>query len=206
MQIPWMQVPWLEQVGSIHCPSSTLHSAPFHPSRHTHLPFSYRPFPLHNTGHESVTGNNLDYSYKISGTTTQTLPQMVVQCIRWETVLTCSEWGYAFLSLLGRKFSKSLNSLSLPVFLSHTQTHTHTQTLKLIPHAVSIYSSTTWAWLPRQPRNCRKSSWRPFPSFWKGRENNRENGGLGRRALGIYRTKVKSRAFSMQRRGAAWLM
>lgn len=41
----------------MHCPSSTLHSAPFQPSRQAQRPFSYTPLPLHSTGHESAPGH-----------------------------------------------------------------------------------------------------------------------------------------------------
>lgn len=216
MQIPWMQEPWLEQVGSMHWPSSTLHSAPFHPARHTHRPFSYMPLPLHNTGHESANGTNADYTHVLGSTHMQTHTHAVLQYISWGTAVTYGEWGYALLSQQVRGFSKSSSSPCLPLFLSlaetHTHTHswarlhTHTHTLQLIPHAVSIYSSTTWARLPRQPRNCRKSPPTSPHSLWTGRENNRENGRLGGRALGVYRMRVESRAISMQRWRAVWLM
>lgn len=178
MHIPWMQVPWLEQVGSMHWPSSTLHSAPFHPGKHTHLPFSYTPFPLHKTGHESATGQ-----------TQITLPYSVLQYISQETAVTHRERGYALLSQLAPGFSKSSSSLCLPLSFPRKHSHgcernarTHSS---FIPHAVSIYSSTTWARLPRQPRNCRKSPPTSPHSLWAGRENNRENGRLGKRALGL---------------------
>lgn len=65
--------------------------------------------------------------------------------------------------------------------LSHAHTHSHMhvlshkRTIGLIPSSVSIFSSTTWAWLPRQPRNRRKSPPnvtslplnRPWKQSWK---------------------------------------
>lgn len=125
MQIPWMQEPWLEQVGSMHWPSSTLHSAPFHPARHTHLPFSYTPLPLHNTGHESATGQTqITATYSVVHTCKHTHTRRVLQYISWETAVTYREWGYALLSQRVRGFSKSSSSLCLPLFLSHTRAHT----------------------------------------------------------------------------------
>lgn len=187
-----MQEPWLEQVGSMHWPSSTLHSAPFHPARHTHLPFSYTPFPLHSTGHESAEQNRQIRAAHSQG---RACKHSLLQYMSCETAVTHCERGYALLSQLGRRFSKSSSCL-LALSLSHTHSHMHIQsharTIGLIPYSFSIFSSTTWAWLPRQPRNRRKSPQTSPRSLWTGRENNHENGRLGERAFGFIKREWKS--------------
>lgn len=110
----------------------------------------------------------------------------LLQYMSCETAVTYCERGHALLSQLGHRFSKSSSCL---LILSHTHSHMHIQsharTIGLIPYSVSIFSSTTWAWLPRQPRNQRKSPQTSPRFLWTGRENNRENGRLGERGLGF---------------------
>lgn len=181
MQMPWMHEPWLEQVGSMHWPSSTLHSAPFHPARHTHLPFSYTPFPLHSTGHESA-GQN------VHGLVPRTQEDARANT-RWHVAaVTYYEGGPALLSQLGRRISKS--STCLLLFPSHTCTRTlicsfnHTHAQSGLSLALFQFSQA-----PPEPgyhgnpgiiENPPQTSPR---SLWSGRENNREKGRLGERAF-----------------------
>lgn len=84
-----------------------------------------------------------------------------------------------------------------------TYTHTHTSALSL-----TLFQFTQ---APPEPGYHGNAGMVENPStshrsLWTARENNRENGRLGRRALGIYRIRVESRVSSMQRWRAEWLM
>lgn len=179
-----MQEPWLEHVGSMHWPSSTLHSAPFHPARHTHLPFSYTPFPLHSTGHESAE----EYGHWLELRTQDDAHVATVHEL-WER----SNLLWEGLRSLIRARPQIQQILKLSAcFPSHTHAHSHMHVPLGLSLTVSIFSSTTWAWLPRQPRNRRKSPQTSPRSLWTGRENNRENRRLGERAFGFRKGEWKA--------------
>lgn len=136
MQMPWMQEPWLEQVGSMHWPSSTLHSAPFHPTRHTHLPFSYTPFPLHSTGHESAEQNR----HRLEQEGGRACKHSLLQYMSRETAVTYCERGYALLSQRGRRFSKSSSCLLvLPRTRTRTLICTYNHTKEQLGLSLSLF-------------------------------------------------------------------
>lgn len=202
-----MQEPWLEQVGSMHWPSSTLHSAPFHPARHTHLPFSYTPFPLHSTGHESAEQNRQIRAAHSQG---RACKHSLLQYMSCETAVTHCERGYALLSQLGRRFSKSSSCLlALSLSLTHALSYAHTITrtynwaypllfFNFLKHHLSLATTATQESKKIPPNVTSLPLNRPWKQSWKRK--------IRRESIWVYKKRVEISARSMHRWRAVCLM
>lgn len=150
-----------------------------------------------------------DYTHRLSCTHMQTHTDTLLQYISWDTAVTYREWGYALLSQLVHKFSKSSSCLLLFLSNTHaihsyacTNTYTHSSlslTLFQFTQAPPESGYHSNPWIVENPLTSPHS-------LRTGRENNRENGRLGERALGVYKLSMERSIISMQKWRALWLM